>query len=333
MSDDRYSRQILFSPFGAEAQRRLADARVLVVGVGATGSALAEGLARAGVGELVLVDRDLIEASNLGRQALYGEADLGLPKAIVARERLLAIRADMKIEAHMADAGPGLLEQLVGGADLIMDGTDNFATRYLINELACRERVPWIYSGAIGATAVSMPVLPGETACFHCLFPDAPNREESCDLAGVLQPAVLQAAAWSLTEAIKILGGKRDAVRREMRTVDLWRGQAGTMKSDTPRPSCAVCQKREYERLTAPRDDLSVARICSRSVQVSPPEGSAAPDLKNLAAEIAGATLGEHVMTFPFEELSASMFPDGRLLLEGCSDPERARRIYRELIA
>lgn len=333
MSDDRYSRQTLFVPFGPDAQARLGAAKVLVVGVGATGSALAEGLARAGVGELLLVDRDLVEASNLGRQALYGEGDIGLPKAIVARERLLAIRAEMRIEARMADAGPGLLEELAAGVDLIMDGTDNFETRFLINELACREGVPWVYSGAIGATAVSMPVLPGETACFHCLYPEAPGREESCDLAGVLQPAVLQAAAWSLTEALKILGGRAEALRREMRTVDLWRGQEGRMRSDRPRPGCPVCQKGEYDRLTAPRDGLRVARVCSRSVQVSPPDAAAVPDLKKVAERIEGAAIGDHVMTFPFEELSATLFPDGRLLLEGCSDPERARRIYRGLIA
>ncbi len=332
MKDERASRQILFAPFGAEAQARLEAAGALVVGVGATGSALAEGLTRAGVGALRLVDRDLIEASNLGRQALYGEADLDLPKAIVARERLLALRSDMTIEARVGDAGPRLLAELSAGVDLILDGTDNFATRYLINELACREGIPWIYSGAIGATAVSMPVLPGETACFRCLFPDAPAHEESCDMAGVLQPAVLQAASWSLTEALKILGGRPEALIRELRSVDLWRGQAGGIRAASPRPDCPVCVKGEYTGLEAPRDELQVARICSRSVQVSPAEGAPALDLAALALNIEDAVAGEHVLVFETEGLAANLFPDGRLILEGCSDPERARKLYRRLI-
>ncbi len=332
MSDDRASRQILFAPFGVEAQARLEKATALVVGVGATGSALAEGLTRAGLGALRLVDRDLVEASNLGRQALYGEADLGLPKAIVARERLLALRSSLTIEARVGDAGPGLLTELAAGVDLILDGTDNFATRYLINELACRDGIPWIYSGAIAATAVSLPVLPGETACFRCLFPHAPAREESCDMAGVLQPAVLQAAAWSLTEALKILGGRRDSLIRELRSVDLWRGQTGGIRAGKPRPDCPVCARGEYAGLDAPRSELQVARICSRSVQVSPPEGAAIPDLADLAARIDGSVHGEHVLAFETEGLAANLFPDGRLILEGCSDPERARGIYRRLL-
>lgn len=332
MSMDRYSRQTRFAAFGPEAQSRLGESRALVVGVGATGSALAEGLLRAGVGALVLVDRDLVELSNLARQSLYGEEDLGLPKAVAARERLLAIRKGAKIEARVGDADSRLLLELATAADIILDGTDNFATRYLINEVACRESIPWIYSGAIGATAVSMPVLPGETACFHCLFPAAPESEESCDLAGVLQPAVLQAAAWSLTEALKILAGKTDSLRRELRRVDLWSGQSAGLRTASPRPDCSVCQGGRYPGLAAPRDALRVTRICSRSVQVAPAADTQSLDLRALAAELPGSALDAHVLRLDIEGLAAVLFADGRLLLEGMSDPERARALYLRLL-
>lgn len=330
---ERSSRQMLFTPFGREGQARLRRSRVLVVGVGATGSALAEGLLRAGVGALRLVDRDLVELSNLGRQALYDEEDIGLPKAIAASQRLRAIDSGVEIEARIADARPRLMEHLCQDVDLILDGTDNFATRYLINEIALREKIPWIYSGAIGAEAVSMPVLPGLSACLACIYPEAPKQEESCDTVGVIQAAVLQAAALSLAEALKIISGQDEAVRRELWHVDVWWGEIGKVGTREPRSDCSVCQKRRFPLLSAEETGLSTTRICSRSIQVSPPEGSPPLDFDAIASCRPEARLSDHSLTFELEEYTLTVFPDGRLIVEGCSEPEHALALYRALIA
>ncbi len=333
MSQERSSRQRSFLPFGDAGHAKLAGSRALIVGVGATGSALAEGLVRAGIGALTLVDRDLIELSNLGRQSLYGELDVGLPKAIVARERLAAIDPAVEIKAKLADAGPRLLERLAQDVDLILDGTDNFATRVLINEIACREKIPWIYTGAIGSIAVSMPVLPGETACLSCIYPELPEQEESCDTAGVLQAAVLQAAALGLAEALKLLGGHHEALRKEMWTVDIWRGRLGRIGTAKPRPGCSVCERGEYPGLESEQSELRTARICSRSVQVAPPEGSAMLDLAAIAAGQAGAALSPHTLTWEQDDLVLTLFADGRLIVEGTQDADAAKALYRRLFA
>jgi len=332
---DFTARQQLFRPFGPEGQARLAAARALVVGLGATGSALAEGLARAGIGALTLIDRDLVEAGNLGRQCLYARADLGRPKAKAAAARLAAINPALGLDTHVAEATPELLEALAGGAQLILDGTDNFATRALINELACRERIPWIYSGAIGATAVSLPIVPGETACLACLYPTppAPGEEERCDVVGVLQAAVLQAAAWSLVEALKLLGGRREALRRELWTVDLWRGQQGRLRAAAPRPDCPVCQGHRFPLLSAPRDLPRASLLCSRALQVTPPAGAAPPDLAALARRHGASPPGPDYLRLTLDGLSALVFPDGRLRLAGVEDSARALALYRKLFS
>ena len=334
VTQDFTERQQLFAPFGAEAQARLARARVLVVGVGATGSAMAEGLARAGVGALTLVDRDLVDAGNLGRQCLYARGDVGRPKARAAAERLAAIVPALAVDAHVAEATPTLLEALAPGAALIVDGTDSFATRALINELACRASIPWIYSGAIGATAVSLPIVPGETACLACLYPapPAPESEERCDVLGVLQAAVLQAAALSLTEALKLLGGRTDALRRELWTVDLWRGQLGRVRAARPRRDCPVCVHGETPLLDAPRDRPRVAMLCSRTLQVTPPPGTPAPDLAALARRLDAPAPGPDYLRARIDGLDVVVFPDGRLRLVGCDSVERALQLHRRLL-
>jgi adenylyltransferase/sulfurtransferase len=332
MGDERFSRQARFAPLGEDGQARLSRATVLIVGVGATGSALAEGLARAGVGALRLVDRDLVELSNLGRQALYGEGDIGYPKALAARERLLAINSMLAIDARAADAGPRQLAALAAGADLILDGTDNFSTRMLINATAVRLNIPWIYTGAIGATAVSLPIIPGETACLACLYPQPPAREERCETAGVLHAAVLQAAALSLTEAIKILGGRSQALRRELWQVDLWQGEIGRVRAAPPRPDCAICQGRDFSILDTPQQGLRVTRLCAGAVQVAPPEGRPPLDLAALAVHRPGAAMKAGALHFDAEGATVTLFADGRAILESLPDPARAEAIYRRLL-
>lgn len=234
----RHDPLIAFAPLGPEGRRRLAAGRVLLVGAGGTGSALAEGLVRAGVGSLVLFDDDHVEEGNLGRQSLYSETDLGRPKATAAHERLTAINRQVDLTTIEERVVPGTLDPWLEGCDLILDGSDNFATRLLLNDVSQRAGIPWIHTAAHGSLAVSMPVLPGETACLRCLYPETPV-DEKC--GGILQPTVAAAAALSGVEALKILSGRRDEVRRELWTLDLWDGRLGRVRTAKPRPGCAAC--------------------------------------------------------------------------------------------
>jgi molybdopterin/thiamine biosynthesis adenylyltransferase len=207
---ERYSRQVLFAPIGAAGQRRLSSSHVAIVGVGATGAAVAGLLARAGVGRITLIDRDFVEPSNLQRQVLFDEADAlaALPKAEAALRQITRFNSGIEVEARVADLVPANIAELLGGAALILDATDNFETRYLINDYSVSSGTPWIYSGAVGAYAVSMNILPGDTACLACLFPKPPTGPvETCDTVGILGPAVNLAASVQAAEALKYLIG------------------------------------------------------------------------------------------------------------------------------
>ena len=210
---ERYSRQILFPPVGPEGQQRLAAARVAIVGCGATGSALASLLARAGAGYLRIIDRDYVEPSNLQRQVLFDEADAAesLPKAIAATRKIRGFNSEIEVEPHVADLTPDNVEELLGNVQLILDGTDNFETRYLVNDYAVSEGLPWIYAAGVGSYAVTMNILPGDTACLACIFPDSPTGMiETCDTAGILNSAVNLVASIAATEAMKLIVGARD---------------------------------------------------------------------------------------------------------------------------
>ncbi|HEX4582996.1 MAG TPA: ThiF family adenylyltransferase, partial [Acidobacteriaceae bacterium] len=232
---DRYSRQVLFAPIGEAGQQRLAASTVAIVGCGATGAATAALLARAGVGTLILIDRDFVEASNLQRQVLFDEADAdaATPKAEAARRQIARFNSDVQVRAYVADLVPDNIHALLGGAQLILDATDNFETRYLINDYAVEQSLPkqshpeqplpWIYAATVGAYAATMNLLPGETACLACLFPKPPSGPvETCDTAGILNTAVNLAASIQSTEAIKYLTGARDTMRRTLLSWDLW---------------------------------------------------------------------------------------------------------------
>ncbi len=218
---NRYSRQTRFAPFGPEGQERLGRSTAVIVGCGALGTVQATLLARAGVGTLRLVDRDYVEMSNLQRQVLYTEADAeaAMPKAEAARRHLLAANSDVNIEAHISDLDAANADELLGGAAVILDGTDNFETRMLINDFAVRERIPWIYGAAVSSYGIAMPVLPGETACFRCVYPDVPTgAQPTCETAGVLGPVTSVIGSIQAMEALKILAGRTANVRRKILT-------------------------------------------------------------------------------------------------------------------
>src|SRR5215469_2620072 len=222
---ERYSRQILFHPIGPEGQKRLAAARIALVGCGATGSALSSLLARAGIGYLRIVDRDYVEPSNLQRQVLFDEADAAesLPKAIAAARKIRSFNSETEVEPHADDLVPDNAADLLGNVHLILDGTDNFETRYLINDFAVSERLPWIYAAGVGSYAVTMTVLPEETACLACIFPDSPKGlVETCDTSGILNSAVNLVASIAATEAMKLIVGAHDQIRRTLWSYDVW---------------------------------------------------------------------------------------------------------------
>ena len=226
--DDRYSRQSRFAGIGAEGQQRIQNSRAVIVGCGALGSVQAEALARAGVGWLRIIDRDYVEYSNLQRQFLFDEADAAasLPKAVAAERRLKLINSGIEIDAAVADLVPSNAGDLLGDADLILDATDNFETRYLINDFSINRRIAWIYGAAVGSYGLTMTVLPGDSPCLRCLYPDPPaGAQPTCETTGVISAVTLAVSALQVGDALKILSGNRDKVRPGVTTVDIWSGE------------------------------------------------------------------------------------------------------------
>jgi adenylyltransferase/sulfurtransferase len=343
---ERYSRQVLFRGIGAEGQQRLLASHVAIVGVGATGAATAGLLARAGVGHITLIDRDYVEPSNLQRQMLFDEDDAraALPKAEAARRHLERINAGVRITAHIADFVPGNCAELTAGAQLLLDCTDNFETRYLMNDLAVRDGRPWIYAAAVGAYAATMNILPRPeadaerapwqpTACLACIFPQAPaGNVETCDTAGILSTAVNLAASLQSTEALKFLTGQASAMRRTLFSLDLWSGERSEITTARPRADCSVCGDRQFDALAGTaRPHIT---LCGRnSVQIH--EHHRPLDLVALEQRL--APLGRvraNGLLLRFERAphTITVFPDGRALIQGTTDVALARSLYARFI-
>jgi molybdopterin/thiamine biosynthesis adenylyltransferase len=333
--EERYSRQVLFTGIGAEGQQRLQAARIAIVGCGATGSAAAGLLARAGVGAIRIIDRDYVEPSNLQRQTLFDESDAAesLPKAIAAARKLAACNSDIVVEPQVADLTPGNFEELLAGAQLILDGTDNFETRYLINDYAVRERVPWIYAAAVGSYGVTMNVLPGETACMACIFPESPRGNfETCDTAGILNSAATTVAAVAVTEALKLMVGAREALRTTMLSFDLWRNDRAEISVKQPREDCRVCGGREFVHLAGKgRPHIT---LCGRnSVQIH--ERQRPIDFAEITQRLqphGTVRHNEFVLKFWREPYELTLFPDGRAIIKGTTDTAIARSLYARFV-
>ena len=334
-ASDRYSRQRLLPEIGTEGQRRLARSRAVVVGVGALGTVQASLLVRAGVGETALIDRDLVELSNLQRQWLFDErdADLGTPKAAAAAEALRKANSDVSVTALVNDLTPSNADRLLACADVILDGTDNFETRYLINDVSVKQSVPWIYGAAVGTRGSLMPVVPGRTACLGCLFPSAPrSRQPTCDTAGVLSAAPTLVASLQVVEALKILVGRLDSLDTRLVSIDAWTGERSSVRADHPDPQCLTCGKRQFPHLES--RESQTARLCGRdAVQV--PGGARDLDLAGLAGKL--APLGEvrsseHAMRFCCPPHELTVFPDGRAIVKGTEDPALARSLYARFV-
>jgi molybdopterin/thiamine biosynthesis adenylyltransferase len=336
----RYSRQMLFEPIGAAGQSRLAQSRVVLVGCGALGSVLADTLVRAGVGFLRIIDRDFLELNNLQRQVLFDEHDLaaGLPKAEAAARKLRRINSTIEIEPLVADLNPGSAEPLCTDVHLILDGTDNFETRFLINDVAVKHAVPWIYGACIAAEGMVMPILPGSTPCLRCLWEDAPppGTTPTCDTVGVLAPVVHVVASLQAVEAIKILTGRLEEVSRRLTTVDVWSGRWRSldMSSAQTAGECPCCRQKRYEFLAGERLSSSTTLCGRNAVQILPPPGLRA-DFQVIAGRLpasAGAAASDYMLKFAVEGFAVTLFPDGRAIIQGTSDASAARGVYARYI-
>jgi len=332
---DRYSRQVLFRGIGAEGQRKLADARVAIVGCGATGSALAGLLARAGVGTLRIIDRDYVEPSNLQRQSLFDEQDAAesLPKAIAAARKISSFNSEIIVEAEVEDLVPANIEVLLKGMPLILDGTDNFETRYLINDYAVDCSLPWIYSAAVGSYAVTLNVLPGETACLSCIFPDSPRgMVETCETSGILNSAVNLVASVAATEALKFLVGNVTQMRRTLLSFDVWTNEHAEISAAKPRPSCRSCGARDFVHLAG--EGRPHITLCGRnSVQIH--ERQRPIDFAEMDVRLQRHGTVRHndfVLKFWHDPYEMTLFPDGRAIIKGTTDTAVARSLYARYV-
>jgi molybdopterin-synthase adenylyltransferase len=333
--DERYSRQMLFAGIGIEGQLKLAAARVVVVGCGATGSALISLLARAGVGTIRIIDRDYVELSNLQRQSLFDEADAteSLPKAIAAAKKVAAFNSNIVIEPRVADLTPANIPDLFAGMQLILDGTDNFETRYLINDFAVKTSLPWIYTAAVGSYGVSLNVLPGKTACLACIFPDSPQGAvETCETAGILNSTVNLAASIAATEALKLLVGAEDQMRRTLLSFDLWTNQRAEVAAEHPRAGCRACGLREFIHLAG--EGRPHVTLCGRnSVQIH--ERRRPVNLAEMTKRLKLHGTVRHndfVLKFWHEPYEMTLFPDGRAIIKGTTDTAVARSLYARYV-
>jgi molybdopterin/thiamine biosynthesis adenylyltransferase len=335
---ERYSRQILFKEIGAAGQQRLRTAQVLIVGCGALGSAQAESLARAGVGRLRIVDRDFVESSNLQRQTLFTESDAGqrLPKAVAAASHLREINSEVEIDPHVADVNHSNIEQLLTSCDLVLDGTDNFATRYLINDACVKHRLNWIYGAAVGSYGVTMTVRPHQTACLRCVFEEAPppTSAPTCDTAGVISPIINIIAAVQVSEALKLLTGNGDALHGSLLQFDVWRNEWRQVRLGPPYSDCKTCGLGQYESLAQTTREMA-AVLCGRdAIQISPGARTVV-DFPALAERLRGAgevNFNEYLLRFRTGDYELTVFQDARSIIRGTDEIATARSLYARYI-
>lgn len=335
----RYSRQEIFTPIGPGGQAKLRTARVAVVGCGALGSQLAETMVRAGVGLVRLIDRDIVEESNLQRQTLFTEADAAAlrPKALAAAARLATVNSDVIIEPRVDDLTWDNARTLLDGIDLFLDGTDNFDTRYVLNDLSIETSIPWIYGACVGSYGLVLPVLRGErrTPCLRCVLGDAPPAGSSptCDTAGVIAPIVQVIAGLQGAEALKLLSGHPEAVSVGLVSIDVWTSQFDRIDLRDTAPSCEACVSGVFVSREAA---LGEAFLCGRdAVQIRPPARGLSLDIDDFAVTwraIGDVTLSEHVVRLREANSEMLLFRDGRALIKGTADLGRARSIYSRLI-
>ncbi len=336
----RYSRQLVLKEIGREGQRKLGASKAAVIGVGALGSVSANLLVRAGVGTVRLIDRDFLEMDNLQRQVLFDEKDLAenLPKAVAAKAKLDKTNSEVKIQAEVADVNPSSIGALLKGMDLIIDGTDNFETRFLINDYCLKNKIPWIYGGAVRTEGMSYVVLPGDGPCLRCLFGQAPDAgaAQTCDQVGILAPVAHLIASFQAIEAIKILAGHKEAVDRKLWKMDLWSRQFKAISVDKFRKDpCSGCKSGEYPYL-GKKNATHAVSLCGRNaVQIFRQEGAADIDFKTLASRLARQAevqFNDYLLRCKAEPYEITLFSNGRAIIKGTEDAGQAKSLYAKYI-
>jgi molybdopterin-synthase adenylyltransferase len=330
----RYARQVRYPGIGAAGQERLRAAVVTVVGCGALGSASVNMLARGGAGVIRIIDRDVVELSNLQRQMLFEErdAEAGTPKAVAAAAAVARINSTIRALPVVADLTPYNVGELLAGSSVVIDGTDNLETRYLLNDACVRAGTPWIYGGVIGSTGMAMAIVPHRTPCFRCLFPRVPDatRLETCETAGVLASAVVTVAAFQWTQAVKLLVGDESLEPGALLTVDVWSGNFEVVHGIPRRPDCACCVEGRYEHLDVQRTSQATA-LCGRNVIQVSPGRPVRLDLLEFARRfdgIAKPVVNEFLVRVVVDAHELTVFDDGRVIIRGTDDPARARSLY-----
>ncbi len=336
MNLERYSRQTLFQPIGKAGQEKLLASKAVIIGCGALGTAQANALVRAGVGTLRIVDRDFVEESNLQRQSLFDESDAreSLPKAVAAERKLKRINSEVRIEGVVADATSHNIEDLVHGFDVILDGTDNFEARYLLNDAAVKMGVPWIYGAVVASSAVTMTILSGQGPCLSCVFPDAPaGLHETCDTVGVIGPAAAWTAAIQVTEAIKILIGDRRDLHGTLFGFDIWHNRTQQVRPKRD-PECRTCGQRIFAHLD--EGEPLPTTLCGRDAVQIRGRDSRHLDLgvlKSRLEQFGDVRANDYLLKFSFEGYEMTVFADGRAIIKGTQDPAVARSIYAKYIS
>ena len=337
--NERYSRQVLFPGIGREGQAKIRGKHVLIIGAGALGSGSAEVLTRAGVGKLTIVDRDYVEASNLQRQQLYTEEDVSekMPKAAAAERRLRAINSEVEIRAIIGDATPELMEELVNGVDLMIDATDNFETRMLMNDVAQKYKIPWIYGACVGSFGMSFSIIPGKTPCLNCLLRTIPLQGMTCDTGGIISPAVQMVIAHQTAEALKMLVEDWDAVRTTFVSFDLWRNQYTSLKMSKAKfAGCLSCGEVQSYPYLDQENMTRTTVLCGRDTVQIRPSNYGEVSLEKLAGQL--SSLGYQVKGNPYL-ISVEMgpermviFQDGRALFHGTKDLTHAKSVYQRIL-
>lgn len=337
--NERYSRQILFSGIGNEGQKKISSKHVLIIGAGALGSGNAEVLVRAGVGKVTIIDRDYVEESNLQRQQLYTEEDVAekLPKAAAAKKRLAMVNSNVSINAIIGDATAEVIEELAGNVDLIMDATDNFETRMIMNDVSQKYKVPWIYGACVGSYGMAFTIIPGKTPCLNCLLRTIPLQGLTCETGGIIAPAVQMVIAHQTAEALKILAEDWEAVRNTFVSFDLWRNQYTTMKmSNAKFAGCLSCGENPTYPYLQKENLAKTTVLCGRDTVQIRPANNGQISLEKLASQL--ENLGYLVKGNPYL-LSADMndgeriviFKDGRALIHGTKDLTHAKSVYQRI--
>ncbi len=336
---DRYIRQMRYPPFGEQGQKRLAEGRALVCGCGALGSVAANTLVRAGVGSVRIVDRDFVETSNLQRQVLFTEDDVArhIPKAVAAAERLRAVNSQVEIEPVVADLDNTNVRKLCEGVDVVVDGTDNFETRFLLNDMAVKHGLPWIYGGCIGAEGQTMTILPGETACLRCLMHECPppGSTPTCDTAGILGPIVGVIASIEAIEAMKILSGNQETISRSLTVFELWNNRIRQVDVSSLRDQvdCPTCKGGEFPWLSG-KQGSHTAVLCGRNaVQLSFPGSTVSLErLERELQNVGRVTRNQFLLRLDVQQYEVTVFPDGRAIIGGTDDVAEARTVYAKYV-